>query len=92
MGRRLRELFHHAGLTGCRQRTWTFDRQAPLEPSEREFFARHLRDLVKLTRPHLDTEIALDVERLTCPDSEECMLDSPHFAATSINYIIWGMK
>jgi ubiquinone/menaquinone biosynthesis C-methylase UbiE len=92
VGRQLRELFHATGLTDCRQRTWTFDRQAPLGPSEREFFACHLHDLRERTRPHLTPEIVDDFDRLVCPGSGSYMLDSPDFAATCINFVIWGAR
>ena len=92
VGRQLRELFHAAGLTDCRQRTWTFDCQAPLGPSEREFFACHLHNLRERTRPHLKPETVDEFDRLACPDSEYYMLDSPDFAATCINFVIWGMR
>jgi ubiquinone/menaquinone biosynthesis C-methylase UbiE len=92
VGRQLVELFHAAGFSDCRQRTWTFDRQAPLEPSEREFFTHHLRELRELTRPHLSPEILNDFERLACPESDSYLLNSPHFAATCLNYVICGVK
>jgi ubiquinone/menaquinone biosynthesis C-methylase UbiE len=92
VGRQLLELFHAAGLTDCRQRTWTFDCQAPLRPTEREFFARHLHALRERTRPHLKPEIVDEFDRLACPDSDCYMLDSPDFAATCINFAIWGVR
>jgi ubiquinone/menaquinone biosynthesis C-methylase UbiE len=92
VGRQLLELFHDAGLSDCRQRTWTFDRQAPLEPSERAFFAHHLRDLRELTRSHLSPDILDDFERLACPESDSYLLNSEHFTATCLNYVICGVK
>jgi ubiquinone/menaquinone biosynthesis C-methylase UbiE len=92
VGRQLLELFHLAGLTDCRQRSWTFDRRAPLAPNEREFFARYLHDLRERTKPHIAPAIAADFERLASPDSDSYLLDSPHFAATCLNYVIWGTK
>ena len=79
-------------LTGCRQRTWTFDCEAPLGPSQREFFARHLHELHERTLPHLNREIADDFERLACPESDAYLLDSPDFAATCINFVISGQE
>jgi ubiquinone/menaquinone biosynthesis C-methylase UbiE len=92
VGRQLLKLFHAAGLSACRQQTWTFDRQAPLEPSVRAYFERHLRDLRELTRPHLSPEVVDEFERLACPESDSYLLDSPYFAATCLNYVICGMK
>jgi ubiquinone/menaquinone biosynthesis C-methylase UbiE len=92
VGRQLLELFHAAGLNHCRQRTWTFDRQAPLAQSERTFFARHLHMLRELTRPHLNPEVLDDFERLACPESDSYLLDSPYFAATCLNFVICGVK
>jgi SAM-dependent methyltransferase len=92
VGRQLRGLFHAASLTDCRQRTWAFDCQAPLGPSEREFFECHLHDLRERTRPHLKPEIIADFDRLACPGSDSYMLDSPDFAATCINFVIWGTR
>ena len=92
VGRQLRGLFHAAGLTDCRQRTWTFDCQTPLAPSEREFFGRHLHALRERARPHLKPEIVDDFDRLACPDSDSYMLDSPDFTATCINFVIWGVR
>jgi ubiquinone/menaquinone biosynthesis C-methylase UbiE len=92
VGRQLLELFHAAGLSDCRQRTWTFDRQSPLERAEREFFGHHLRELRELTRPHLSPEILNEFERLACPESDSYLLNSDCFAATCLNYVICGVK
>jgi ubiquinone/menaquinone biosynthesis C-methylase UbiE len=92
VGRQLHGLFHAAGLTDCRQRTWTFDCQAPLGANEREFFACHLHDLHERTRPHMTPEIVDEFDRLACPESDSYMLDSPDFAATCINFVIWGVR
>jgi ubiquinone/menaquinone biosynthesis C-methylase UbiE len=90
VGRHLRGLFHAAGLTKCQVRSWTFDCQAPLEPHEREFLAHHLDAMRERTRPHLDPEIVDDFERLVCPESDSYLLDKPDFAATCLNFVIWG--
>jgi ubiquinone/menaquinone biosynthesis C-methylase UbiE len=92
VGRQLLELFHAAGLSDCRQRTWSFDCQAPLKPSERAFFAGHIGALRELTRPHLSPEILDEFERLACPESDCYLLNSKYFAATVLNYVVCGMK
>ena len=74
VGRHLLEPFHAVGLSNCWQRTWTFDRQAPLEANERAFFVHHIRELRELTRPHLSPEILDDFERLACPESNSYLL------------------
>ena len=45
MGRHLRRVFRAAGLADCQHRTWTIDRQAPLGPEDRAYFAGYLQDL-----------------------------------------------
>jgi ubiquinone/menaquinone biosynthesis C-methylase UbiE len=90
VGRQLRGLFQAAGLTDCRVRSWTFDCQAPLRPHEREFLAHHLHAVRERARPHLNPEIVDDFERLVCPESDSYLLDKPDFAATCLNFVIWG--
>jgi ubiquinone/menaquinone biosynthesis C-methylase UbiE len=92
VGRQLLELFHVAGLTDCQLRAWTFDRQAPLESCEREYFSRYLDDLYSRTRPHLRPEFADLFDRLACAESADYLLDSPHFAATCVNYVICSVN
>ncbi len=92
VGRQLLELFHAVGLTDCQQRTCTFDRQAPLTEKDRAFFAWHLHDLRERIKPYLGSEVLDAFERLASPESEFYMLNSPHFVATCVNFVIWGMK
>ena len=92
VGRQLLELFHAVGLTDCQQRTWTFDRQAPLGEKDRAFFAWHLHDLRERIKPCLSSRLLDAFERLASPESESYMLNSPHFTATCVNFVISGVK
>jgi ubiquinone/menaquinone biosynthesis C-methylase UbiE len=92
VGRHLRPLFRAAGLADCRHRTWTIDRQAPLGPDDRAYFAGYLADLRKKASPHLSGEIRDEFERLVDPDSPAYLLDSPDFTVTCLNHVAWSVK
>jgi ubiquinone/menaquinone biosynthesis C-methylase UbiE len=92
VGRHLRPTFRAAGLADCRHRTWTIDRQAPLGPDDREYFARYLADLRKKASPHLSGEVGEEFERLVDPDSPAYLLDGPDFAVTCLNHLAWSVK
>ncbi len=92
VGRHLRLVFRAAGLADCRHRTWTIDRQAPLGPDDRTYFAGYLADLRRRASPHLSGEIRDEFERLVDPDSPAYLLDSPDFTATCLNHLAWSVK
>ncbi len=92
VGRHLRRVFRAAGLVDCRHRTWTIDRQAPLDPDARAFFEGYLKDLRQKAESHLIPEIRDEFVRLAAPDSDAYLLDSPDFAVTCLNHIAWCVK
>lgn len=92
VGRHLRPIFRAAGLADCRHRTWTIDRQAPLGPDDREYFAGYLADLREKASPHLSGDVADEFERLVDPGSEGYLLDDPDFAVTCLNHLAWSIK
>jgi SAM-dependent methyltransferase len=92
VGRRLCPIFCAAGLPGCRHRTWTIDRQAPLAPDDREYFAGYLADLREKAAPHLSGEIRDEFERLVDPGSPDYLLDDPDFTVTCLNHLAWSVK
>jgi ubiquinone/menaquinone biosynthesis C-methylase UbiE len=91
-GRHLRSISRAAGLADCRHRTWTIDRQAPLAPDDREYFAGYLADLRKKASPHLSADLRDEFERLVDPESPGYLLDSPDFAVTCLNHVAWSVK
>lgn len=92
VGRHLRRVFRAAGLADCQHRTWTIDRQAPLGPEDRAYFAGYLQDLREIAGSYLEPEVREEFLRLVDPDSPAYLLDSPDFAATCLNYIAWCAK
>ncbi len=92
VGRHLRLVFRAAGLADCRHRTWTIDRQAPLGPDDRAYFAGYLADLRKKASPHLSGDVRDEFERLVDPGSPAYLLDSPDFTATCLNHLAWSVK
>jgi ubiquinone/menaquinone biosynthesis C-methylase UbiE len=92
VGRHLRPIFRAAGLADCRHRTWTIDRQAPLGPDDREYFAGYLADLREKASPHLSGEVRDEFERLVDPGSPGYLLDSPDLAVTCLNHVAWSVK
>jgi hypothetical protein len=92
IGRHLRPPFRAAGLADCRHRTWTIDRQAPLGPDDRAYFAGYLKDFRKKASPQLSGEIRDEFERLVDPDSPAYLLDSPDFTVTCLNHVAWSIK
>jgi ubiquinone/menaquinone biosynthesis C-methylase UbiE len=92
VGRHLRPIFRAAGLADCRHRTWTNDRQSPLGPDDRAYFAGYLADLREKTSSHLADEIRDEFERLVDPESPAYLLDSPDFTATCLNHVAWSIK
>ncbi len=92
VGRHLRPAFRAAGLADCRHRTWTIDRQAPLGPDDRAYFAGYLADLREKASPHLSGEVSDEFERLVEPSSPAYLLDNPDFTATCLNHFAWSVK
>jgi ubiquinone/menaquinone biosynthesis C-methylase UbiE len=92
VGRHLVSVFRAAGLADCQHRTWTIDRQAPLNPDERDYLTDYLEDLRKKASPHLEPEIRDEFDRLANPDSGAYLLDDPDFHVTCLNHIAWGVK
>ena len=92
VGRHLRPSFRAAGLADCRHRTWTIDRQAPLGPDDRAYFAGYLADLREKATPHLSGEIRDEFERLVDPASAAYLLDDPDFTVTCLNHLAWSIK
>ncbi len=92
VGRHLCPVFRAAGLAGCRHRTWTIDRQAPLGPDDRAYFTGYLADLRKKAAPHLSGEVSEEFERLVDPGSPAYLLDGPDLAVTCLNHVAWSIK
>jgi ubiquinone/menaquinone biosynthesis C-methylase UbiE len=92
VGRHLRPMFRAAGLADYRHRTWTIDRQAPLGPDDREYFAGYLADLREKASPHLPDEIRDEFERLVDPGSPGYLLDDPDFTVACLNHLAWSVK
>jgi ubiquinone/menaquinone biosynthesis C-methylase UbiE len=92
VGRHLRRVFRAAGLADCQHRTWTIDRQAPLGPEDRAYFAGYLQDLREQASRYLEPEVRDEFLRLVAPDSPAYLLDSPDFTVTCLNYIAWCAK
>ncbi len=92
VGRHLGTVFRAAGLAGCRHRTWTIDRQAPLGPDDRKYFAGYLADLRDKAAPHLDGDVRDEFDRLVDPASPGYLLDGPDFTVTCLNHLAWSTK
>jgi hypothetical protein len=92
VGRHLRRAFRAAGLADCQHRTWTIDRQAPLGPEDRAYFAGYLQDLRARIGAYLEPEIRDEFQRLVDPESPAYLLDSPDFTVTCLNHIAWCVK
>jgi hypothetical protein len=92
VGRHLRPVFRAAGLADCRHRTWTIDRQAPLDSDDRAYFAGYLADLREKVSAHLSGKIGDEFERLIDPESPAYLLDSSDFTATCLNHVAWSVK
>lgn len=92
IGRRLRGVFEAAGLVDCRRRTWAADRQAPLGPAERAYFAGYLADLRDRAAPHLEPATLEALDRLLDPGTDEPLLDRPDLNVTTITHVMLGRR
>ncbi|HWE37350.1 MAG TPA: methyltransferase domain-containing protein [Isosphaeraceae bacterium] len=92
VGRRLRGVFEAAGLVDCRRRTWAADRQAPLGPAERAYFASYLTDLRDRAAPHLEPATLEALDRLLDPDGDDPLLDRPDLMVTTISHVMLGRR
>ncbi|MHB1561717.1 MAG: class I SAM-dependent methyltransferase [Isosphaeraceae bacterium] len=94
VGRHLRTVFRAAGLAACRHKTWTIDRQAPLGPDDRAYFAGYLADLRDKATPHLagSPEVRDEFLRLVDPDSPGYLLNNPDFTVTCLNHLAWSTR
>jgi SAM-dependent methyltransferase len=91
-GRRLARTLRAADLVPCRRTTHAVDRQAPLPPNERDFFAQFFAYLRELALPHLGREEARLFEALTDPCSPRYFLDQPDFEAAYLFTVAVGRK
>lgn len=92
VGRQLVALFRAAGLVDIRARTFASDRQAPLDPDTRAFLAEYLKRLGESVRSRLTPERRAEFDRLADPASPDFLLDSPDFAATVVDRVVWGRR
>lgn len=91
-GRRLRMLFHSAGLMPLRRTTYTVDRYFPLSGAEQRFLDCHFTRLRKLIWPFLPNSYRAEFERLTSPDSPDYLAHQPDFEMTWLDVVCWGQK
>jgi ubiquinone/menaquinone biosynthesis C-methylase UbiE len=92
VGRRLRGVFREAGLGEIQARTFATDREAPLGPDERTYFAEYLEGLTHRVDRDFHGPIREEYDRLTNPDSGTYLLDDPDLTATCIDQVVWGRK
>jgi len=91
-GRRLARTLRAADLVPWRRTTHAVDRQAPLTPADRDFFAQFFGYLRELALPHLDRDEARAFAALTEPGSAHYFLDQPDFEATYLFTVAVGRK
>ena len=92
VGRQLREVFRKAGLEDCRTRTWATNRHAPLEPEERAFLEKYLKDLRERACPHLGPEMRERFEPMVDPGSDRFILDGPDLTVTCLDHVVCATK
>lgn len=88
VGRGLRRLFESAGLTHVQRRSWTIDRQAPLDDPTRTFLASYLADLLETAVPRLRDPG--EARRSLDPASDGYLLDWPDLSVTILEHLVWG--
>jgi ubiquinone/menaquinone biosynthesis C-methylase UbiE len=88
--RRMGAVFHEAGLVRNRLRTYSHDRQAPLDPDVREYLVAYLAEL----RDRVSHRLGLDqrdrFEQLADPTSPTYLLDTPHLTCTIVDHLMCG--
>ena len=90
VGRRLRSVFHEAGLEGVTVRSFASDRAHPLGADDRTFFAETLKRLAGKVRDRLAPAMRDQFAALADPESVRFLPDDPEFAATCIDHVVWG--
>ena len=88
VARRLRPLFESADLTHVHRRSWTIDRQAPLDDPTRAFLASYLADLLETATPHLPHPH--QARRYLDPASDDYLLAWPDLSVTILEHLVWG--
>lgn len=92
VARQLVNAFRQAGLGSCQARTWTTNRQAPLDPESRTFLSEYLRNLRDRAAPRLRSELADRFARLVDPGSEEYLLNDPDLYVTTLDHLVVGRR
>jgi SAM-dependent methyltransferase len=90
IGRQLGSMLREAGLSGWKRRTWTADRQAPLDPDTRAFLRLHLQTLQSRTAPHWEPDLRTRIETMIDPASPDYILNDPNLAVTVVEHVAWG--
>lgn len=88
VGRQLDEVFRAAGLVQTRKRTYATNRQAPLDPEERGFLEKYLRELFDRTGPHLDAAVRARFGAMVTPGSGENLLDRQDMTVTCLDHVV----
>jgi ubiquinone/menaquinone biosynthesis C-methylase UbiE len=91
-GRSLARTLRAADLQPWRRRTYAIDRQAPLGPADRAFFAHYFAYLRELAAPHLPEAEARTFADLLDERSGRYLLDRPDFEATYLFTVAEGRK
>jgi ubiquinone/menaquinone biosynthesis C-methylase UbiE len=91
-GRGLARTLLAAELQSWLRRTYAIDRQAPLGPADRAFFAGYFAYLRELAAPHLPEAEARTFADLLDERSGRYLLDQPDFEATYLFTVAVGRK
>ncbi len=87
VGRRLPSVFAAAGLEPLSATTIAIDRQAPFDEPTRTLLQSYLEKTVARATPHLDPELAAQLNALCDATSAQHLLAQPHLALTWINVL-----
>lgn len=82
--RRLRKVFHDAGLMSVERRTLAMDRTAPFDETTRKFLGRHLDFLRSFVRPALTQQEMNVLDRFAERDSAESFVNNPDVDLTCL--------
>jgi ubiquinone/menaquinone biosynthesis C-methylase UbiE len=90
VGRRLVPLFESQGLVDVREESFTTIRRAPLSRDERCFLEHQLTALFQMVEGRLPAEERARAHAYCTPGEPQFLLDQPSFAATILDFLVWG--
>jgi ubiquinone/menaquinone biosynthesis C-methylase UbiE len=92
VGRRLRHVFHAAGLSRGEKQTYATNRQTPFDTDMRTFLVGYFHRLRQRVLPYLAPSLLCEFDTTVDPDSPCSLLNRPDVTVTCVDHVIRGVK